>query len=710
MQLVIAEKPSVAQSIAKVLGVNGRNDGYMEGGNYIVSWCFGHLIELSEPDKYGDRWTGCWTYESLPIIPGNFKYEVSSGVRKQYNILKKLMNDSRVTSLVCATDAGREGELIFRLVYNQAECKKPFYRLWISSMEECAIKEGFSNLRPGREFDNLYASALCRQQADWLVGINGTRLFTVLYRGKVLRVGRVMTPTLAMVVDREMEVRNFKPIPYYQVEIDVGKNMAVSAKIQTKDDADRLAGAVQGRTALVSSVEKKEKVVIPPKLYDLTSLQRDANRLYGFTAKKTLDCTQNLYEKRLVTYPRTDARYLTDDMGETAKNIIKSLRKVLPFINPFDTDEPDTRGILNSSKVSDHHAIIPTVEMANSECSRINALPDDERKILYLIAERLLTAVMEPYRYMSETITLNAANTDFTLTGKEVINDGWHMQEELFRSDMKVKNDEDKEFDGNDFDERLTNLKEGMNLKTLNSKVLSKETKPQKRYTEDTLLSAMERAGASEMAANVERKGLGTPATRAETIEKLVRSGYVRREKKNLVPTDDGMKLITVLPEIIKSPKLTSEWENTLSMVAKGEYAADVFMRGIETMVKELIRQYEGVKEEKNNMFGSENAIGSCPKCGGDIMWGKYGPYCSERCGMSLKKAFGRDLSEAEVKELLAGRKILMHGLKSKNGGNYDAYLIPDGIGEYSYTNKDGEEMTGYQFKFKMEFPKKKED
>ncbi len=699
MELVLAEKPSVAQSIAKVIGATERCDGYLKGGGYIVSWCVGHLIELATPEAYDEAYKH-WTYDTLPIIPQDWKYIVKKDTKAQYKVLKDLMRDGDITAIVCATDAGREGELIFRLVYEQAGCTKPIKRLWISSMEESAIKDGFAHLRPGSDYDNLYYSALCRQQADWLVGLNGTRLFTVLYKSKVLKVGRVQTPTLSMLVERETAIQSFKKTPFYTVHL-VGNGLdAVSEKFSDRSKAEESAVICEGKTAVVKSVVSEDKATAAPKLYDLTTLQRDANRIFSFTAKQTLDYTQSLYEKKLCTYPRTDSQYLSDDMEKTALNVMDTVCAAFEFI-PSAERPIFTGQVLNSKKVTDHHAIIPTVEVTKES---IRELPEGERKILSLLATRLEAATSGKYEYRSVKAHIECEGIAFTATGKVVINEGFRVYENALRNFYKVKSEKEEPED-----RALPDIHEGMNLEGTEIKVVEGFTQPPKHFTEDSLLSAMEHAGADEMNDEVERKGLGTPATRADIIEKLVKDGFVRREKKQMIPTEDGIKLITVLPDVVKSPQLTADWENTLTLVAKGEYSAERFMAGIREMVSSLIKTYHEVGEENKNMFGSEAAIGKCPKCGGDVIKGKFGPYCSEKCGMSISRAFGRELSEAQVIDLLEGKKILVKGLKSKKGGTYDAYLTPDGVEPHSYTKKDGTEVNGFQYKFKMEFPKKED-
>ena len=710
MKLVISEKPSVAASIAKVIGADAREDGYFEGNGYIVSWCIGHLIELAAPQDYNTIYEK-WSYETLPIIPREWKYNIKTDTKAQYKVLRELMHRNDVETVVCATDAGREGELIFRLVYEQAGCNKPMERLWISSMEDNAIREGMENLRPGSEYDNLYKAALARQEADWLVGMNGTRLFTVLYGGKVLKVGRVQTPTLAMLVDRETEIQNFKKKQYFMVHIlvDVPVNAglseridAISERIDIKAEADDLSDKCKGNSAIIKSIVREDKKLAPPKLYDLTSLQRDANKIFGFTAKKTLDYTQSLYEKKLVTYPRTDSAYLTDDMEDNAGKVIDAIRNVFAIF-PQASEKPDIKKVLNSKKVSDHHAIIPTVEIANA---KLDNLDDGESKILYLVATRLLSATSKPHLYTTEKIVFECDGNEFTAKGRIINDDGWKAYENALKAFYKTSSkDNEDESDT----QSLSDLTEGEVLDKVDSEVTEHYTKPAQRYTEATLLSAMEKAGSDDMDDDVERKGLGTPATRADVIEKLVRDGFVKREKKVLIPTDNGIKLITILPDKVKSAKLTAEWENTLSLVAKGESDFDDFISGITDMVDDLVKTYHSVSDEDRKLFSRGDILGQCPNCGGDVVKGIYGYYCKNKCGMSLNRVMGVELSEAQLKSLLEGKKILVKGIRKKSGnGTFDAYLIPEDIEDYKYKTASGNEVSGKQFKFKLDFPSKR--
>ncbi len=698
MRLVVTEKPGVAQAISHVVGADSRKDGYIEGNGYIVSWCLGHLVELAAPESYSESWKK-WTYESLPMIPEKWRHEVKKDTAAQYKVLKRLMHDDRIDTIIAATDAGREGELIFRLVYEMAGCRKPMERLWISSMEESAIREGFASLHPGSDYDNLYHSALCRQRADWLVGLNGTRLFTVLYGGKLLKVGRVQTPTLAMLADRERKIVNFRKEKYYMAHILMDGMDAATGRIDDKEKAEEIAGACRNGQALATSVVKEEKAVMPPKLYDLTTLQRDANRLFGFTAKQTLEYTQSLYEKKLVTYPRTDSQYLSEDMEQTAGSVIKAILRSILFENQIS--RPDIKRILNSRKVTDHHAIIPTMEIAEADLA---ALPETERKILSLAANRLLCATGEKHLYETVRVEFSCSGHTFAASGKSVTHNGWKSFEDAFQRSFKISGNQEE---GKE-EKKLPELSEGQSFDGVQSKISEHFTSPPKHFTEDSLLSAMERAGAEETGADAERKGLGTPATRADIIEKLVRDGFVKREKKQIIPTEDGLKLITVLPDVVKSPKLTADWENALTLVAKGELPMEDFMADIENMVSELIHACHEVSDEQKKMFAQEQAaLGVCPNCGGQVVMGKFGAYCKNKCGMNVSRVMGAALTDAQVKDMLAGKKILLKGLKSKAGKPYDAYLIPEGVEDYSYI-KAGKEIKGLQYKVRLEFPKKK--
>lgn len=680
MQLVITEKPSVAKSIAQVLHATEAKNGYLQGDGYLVSWCVGHLVELASADSYREEWKK-WSYEQLPIIPDVWQYKVKESTRKQYEVLKTLLHDPKVSEVVCATDAGREGELIFRLVYEQAGCTKPFKRLWISSMEERAIVDGFANLRDGREYDNLYLSALCRSEADWLVGINATRLFTVLYRHR-LTVGRVQTPTLAMMVEREQSISDFKKERYFMVHLLCGGLDAVTGRIDEQDKAEEILRACQKGQALVVSVKQEEKSVYPPKLYDLTTLQRDANRLFGFTAQQTLDYTQSLYEQKLVTYPRTDSQFLTDDMERNALEAAAAVQIVFPFMQS-SLPVPDVGRVMDSRKVSDHHAIIPTVEIRKTDLGKV---PGGERQILSLIAMRLLCATGEVHKIESVKAELECNGILFTASGKTILQNGWKTTEEQFLKEYKTGKKNEKE------EVPLPGLAEGMTFHDVDTKVSEHYTSPPKHFTEDTLLSAMEHAGSEEMGEEVERKGLGTPATRAAIIEKLVEKGFIERKNKQMLPTEDGVKLITVLPEVVKSPKLTAEWENDLTLISKGEKSSEVFMEGIEAMVSALVHTYHEVDESKQGMFSSDReAVGRCPKCGGNVYEGRTNFYCENRdCDFALFKnnryfaSMRKELSRPVVQALLMNGKAKVSGLYSKKkDSTFTAIIHMDVSGKY---------------------------
>ena len=669
MKLVLAEKPSVAQSIAKVLGAAKREDGYLEGNGYVVSWCVGHLVELAQPEAYDAKYSK-WAYADLPIFPMNWQYEVSAGTKKQFGILKKLMAREDVASLVCATDAGREGELIFRLVYHKAGCRKPFERLWISSMEDVAIKEGFENLRSGTEYDALYEAALCRERADWIVGINATRLFSTLY-GQTLNVGRVMTPTLAMAVMREAAISAFKPELFYTVQIGLDGFTAASERFKTKAAAEAVKQSCS--VAIVQKAECKEKTEKPPALYDLTSLQREANRVLGYTAQQTLDYTQNLYEKKLVTYPRTDSRFLTEDMAHSLTDLVKLAFHTFP-VEDVDNIPVHAEQVVNNKKVTDHHAIIPTREL--QKCN-LSELPKGELAILQLISNRLCVAVGNPHRYAETVIELDCGGTAFSAKGKTIVQNGWKA---LIQKGSSTKNDENEQ--------ALPAVSVGDERKVFGSEIKEGKTSPPKHFTEDSLLSAMERAGADEMPEEVERKGIGTSATRAATIEKLVRIGFVERKgnkkTKYLLPTHKGVALITVMPEQIQSPSMTAEWEQKLLDVEKGEFRDTEFMNEIEGMITELVRTYKIIEDAEVLMHPVLEEIGTCPCCGRHVVERQKGYSCENRqCNFVLWKqnrffeALGKKMTKPIAVKLLSDGKVALKGCKSKKTGKtYDTTVI----------------------------------
>ena len=698
MKLVIAEKPSVAMSLAAVLGATERKDGYLEGSGYLVSWCVGHLLELAQPEAYKEQYAK-WRYEDLPILPENWKYEVPKDKKTQLALLCRLMKDKRVDSVVCATDAGREGELIFRLVYEYAGCNKPMERLWISSMEDAAIREGFDHLRPGSDYDKLYDAAVCRAGADWLIGINATRLFSVLY-GVTLNVGRVMSPTLALLVQRESDIESFISKPFYVPEITCGGFTASGEKMTERSEAEKIRMDCDHNSAFVRSVEKQVKTIQPPRLYDLTTLQRECNRIYGYTAQQTLDYVQSLYEKKLATYPRTDSQYLTKDMQATAASLILWLRDNMPF-GKGCAGEPDIDRVTDDSKVTDHHAIIPTVEIARTDLSE---LPSGERDVLTLLVVRLLCATTQVHRFEAVTAILDCQGYTFTAKGKTILQSGWKEVERIHRMSIRQSETEHRENE----DAALPVLKEGQTFETVSASLREGKTSPPKHYTEDTLLSAMETAGAEDMPDDAKRKGLGTPATRAATLEKLVSAGFVQRKKKQLISTEKGRNLIAVLPDNIKSPILTAEWESMLKQVEHGELSATSFMDQIADMSRTLVKEHTAPEKRFADLFPSSRetaheAVGVCPRCGAPVYEGKKGFFCDNReCSFALWKdnrffsSKKKSITKSVAAALLKEGRISMSGLYSeKTGKTYDAEVILDDTG-------------GKYVNFKLEFPVKK--
>ena len=606
--LIITEKPSVARTISKVLGVTTRRDGYLEGGGYLVSWCVGHLVELAPPGMYDPRFDR-WDRADLPILPERWRYLVSSSTKKQFDVLCKLMHRADVDRIVCATDAGREGELIFRLVYQECGCRKPVSRLWIGSMEDAAIRAGFANLKPSTEYDALYKAALCRERADWLVGINATRLFSCLH-GVTLNVGRVMTPTLAMTVEREAAIAAFRPESFYTVLLQMVDCMASSERFKDKTQAEALLAECRKLgQAVVQNTERKEKSERPPALYDLTTLQRDANRLLGFSAQQTLDYTQALYEKKLVTYPRTDSRYLTEDMEPSLPGLVMDTAAAFGFRGAIPVH---TGQVINDKKVSDHHAILPTQSVAGADLS---SLPAGEAGVLRLIAARLLSAVGEPYRYAETTVQIECVGQTFTAKGKTVLDEGWKAIKRAILGDVAEKAEENLEV--------LTEIQDKETLPVLDAQLKEGRTTPPKHFTEDTLLAAMESAGTEAMPEDAERRGIGTPATRAATIEKLVQKGFLAREgggkTKHLIPTEKGRALIAAMPEQLKSPAMTADWETKLTQIEKGQYAPEQFMEEIKSMMKSLVNQYADTPNAPAKAAPGASVIGTCPHCGGHL-------------------------------------------------------------------------------------------
>lgn len=695
-KVVIAEKPSVAQSLAAVIGADARKDGYLEGNGWRVSWCVGHLAGLADADSYDPKYAK-WRYDDLPILPVDWQMVVGKDKKKQFDVLKKLMNAPDVTEVVNACDAGREGELIFRSVYELAGCKKPIKRLWISSMEDSAIREGFQNLRSGSEYDGLRDAALCRAKADWLVGINATRLFSVLYH-RTLNIGRVMSPTLALIVQREAEIDAFKPVPFYTVMLELPGFSAAGERMSEKSAAEQLMAACKGAAATVKKVERKEKSEKPPALYDLTTLQRDANRLLGFTAQQTLDYLQSLYEKKLCTYPRTDSRYLTSDMVESLPVLVNITGKVMLFRKGIGiTCNP--QAVINDKKVTDHHAVIPTCNIRDADLS---ALPVGEKAVLELVSARLLCAVAEPYRYAETSVAVECAGAEFTAKGRTVKNPGWRELDTAYRSNMK-----NSEPDKDSEDKALPELEEGQSLSVSKAAVKEGKTSPPKHFTEDTLLSAMETAGKEDMPEDAERKGLGTPATRAGILEKLVSAGFLERKKSKkvmqLLPSHDAVSLITVLPEQLQSPLLTAEWEYRLGEIERGELSPEEFLDGICAMLKELVGTYQAIKGTETLFSPARETVGKCPRCGGDVIESQKGFFCqSETCKFAIWKnnkwwaAKRKQPTKAIVAALLKdGRTRLTGCYSEKTGKTYDATVVLEDDGQYANFKLEFEQRKG---------------
>ena len=667
MRLVIAEKPSVGQSLAKVIGATKSGDGYLEGNGFIVSWCVGHLVELAEPQAYDERYEK-WRKEDLPIQPDSWKYRVSPATRKQFGILKELMNREDVESLIEATDAGREGELIFRLVYNQANCRKPFERLWISSMEDEAIREGFENLKPGEDYDDLYKAALCRERADWIVGINATRLFSTIY-GQTLNVGRVMTPTLALAVEREASIRAFKPEKFYTVLLMADGISMTSERIPKKEDAVALEKKCrESGKATVTKLEKKERQENSPALYDLTTLQRDANKRLGYTAQLTLDYTQSLYEKNLCSYPRTDSRYLTPDMASTVENLLTKVESVYGIRS---TEEYSIEKVINGKKVTDHHAIIPTGQIAEADLS---LLPRGEQAVLKLLCQRLAEGVSVNHRFYETVLEAECAGATFKAKGKAVIDPGWKA--------IAAKQESEE---GNSDDSAICiDVSEGEDIVFSETKCKEGQTTPPKSFTEDTLLSAMEKAGTEDTPDEAERKGLGTPATRAGIIEKLVSVGFIERKgdkkTKYLIPTHKGESLINVVPESIQSASMTAEWEQKLLEIEKQNFEAEEFMEEIEEMVSNLVETYEPVEGADVLMHPVYEPVGVCPCCGKSVVEKSKGFFCEDNaCKFALWKenrffdSLSKKITKPVAEKLLSNGKAKLKGCKSqKTGKTYD--------------------------------------
>ena len=691
--LVIAEKPSVAQSYAKNLSAYKKQDGYMEGENCLVSWCLGHLAEYARPEEYDERYAK-WQFDDLPIIPEKWKLQVSADKKKQFSVLKELMNREDIEYLVNGCDAGREGELIFQRVYDLSGCRKPVRRLWISSMEDEAIRNGFHEMKDAGFYSNLCMAAVCRAQADWLIGMNATRAYTTKYYKKLV-VGRVQTPTLAMLTERQDRIEHFQKETFYRVELTDGKLVAVSENITNKADAELLAALCDGSEAIITELKRERKKVSPPKLYDLTSLQREANRYFGFTAKKTLDLLQELYEEKLVTYPRTDSRFVTEDMIGTVEELAGKMPLMLPFVE-YGQLGHNIKRVVNNEKVSDHHAILPTKEAVEKG---IVDLPVDKKNLMILIGQQVIQAVGEDYLYEQTDVTVNCQKNEFTARGKTAVQMGFKDVEKAFCSHCvkTEKEDSDRQL------EIPYGYQKGMQIFNVKAETSIHYTSPPKSFNEDTLLAAMETAGNKEFDEKTEKKGLGTPATRASTIEKLVASGYAQRKGKQIIPTAEGRELIRVMPENLKSAGLTAEWENRLLLMERGELNGEQFMDDIVTMLEEILNGCRKIPEEERNRFQTaKELIGKCPVCGSDIFEGKRNFYCSNRqCDFALWKdnrfleGMEKKLDKKMAKELLDKACTHVKGLYSKKkDARFDADLL--------MTLENGKP------KFHLEFPKRK--
>lgn len=694
--LVIAEKPSVAHSLAKNLSAYQREDGYLEGNSCIVSWCLGHLAEYAPPEKYDEKYTK-WQFDDLPIIPDIWQVQVSEDKKKQFEILCRLMNREDVAYLVNGCDAGREGELIFKRVYDLARCQKPVKRLWISSMEDEAIRNGFRCLKDGSDYTGLCNAAVCRAQADWLIGMNATRAYTTRYF-KRLVVGRVQTPTLAMLTERKEKVENFQKEAYYKVSLSDGKMTVTSENILSEKEAEDLQKLCNGADAIVTKVKKEQKKISPPKLYDLTSLQREANRFFGYTAKKTLDMLQELYEEKMVTYPRTDSQYVTEDMKETVEMLMNGMIEFLPFLKSGHIGGNPER-VINNAKVSDHHAILPTKEALENG---MEGLSDGKKNLMLLIGQQLVQATGEDYRCEQTEIAVQCNEHEFTAKGKRPVQMGFKEAEEAFRKSCVKAKKEDESESRNAIPE---GYKEKMVLPGVKAEKSTHYTSPPKMFTEDTLLAAMETAGNKEFDSETEKKGLGTPATRASIIEKLVSSGYAKRKGKQILPTVEGCELIHVMPENLKSASLTAEWENQLLMMEKGRISDTEFMDGIVALLADILALCRAIPEDERNRFQTaKEVIGKCPVCGSDIYEGKTNYYCSDRsCSFALwksnrfLKSMEKSMDKKMAVELLKKGRTHVKGLYSrKKDVKFDADLV---LGV-----EDG------KARFSLEFPKKKPD
>lgn len=692
--LVIAEKPSVAQSYAKNLSAYKREDGYLEGESCIVSWCLGHLAEYAQPEEYDPKYEK-WQFDDLPILPEAWKLKVSKDKKKQFEVIKTLMNRSDVEYLVNGCDAGREGELIFQRVYVLAGCRKPVKRLWISSMEDAAIQKGFQTMKSEEEYKNLCMAAVCRAQADWLIGMNGTRAYTTRYF-KRLVVGRVQTPTLAMLAERQERIEHFQKEAFYKVALTDGKLTVVSENIANEEAAELLAALCNGSTAVVTQMKKERKKSFPPKLYDLTSLQREANRYFGYTAKRTLDMLQELYEEKLVTYPRTDSQFVTEDMKDSVEELVEKMPVLLSFVD-YGQLGYGIKRVINNAKVSDHHAILPTKEAVEKG---IADLPADKKNLMMLICQQLVQATGEEYLYEQTDITVKCQEHDFKARGKIPVQMGFKEVEKAFKQlCVKAEPVEGKEKETS----IPAGYEEGMRIFPVKAEKTTHYTSPPKPFNEDTLLAAMETAGNKEFDSETEKKGLGTPATRASIIEKLVSSGYAQRKGKQILPSTEGKELVKVMPEYLKSAVMTAEWENQLLMMEKGQITDTQFMGEITSLVRKILEVCREIPEEERRRFQTaREVIGKCPVCDCDVFEGKQNFYCSNRqCDFALWKenrflgSMEKNLDKKMARELLDKACTHVKGLYSKKKDmKFDADLL--------LTLEDGKP------RFHLEFPKKK--
>ena len=638
MILLIAEKPSVAKAIAPCVGAVRRSKTAIEGNGYIISWCVGHLVGLKSPDEYNNGWQGRWNFQQLPMVPQQWRFRIAENTREQFNALKEYMNHSDVEKIICATDADREGECIFRYVYNLIGSNKPVERLWISSLEESAIRKALNEMQPMSAYDNLFAAGFSRARADWLVGMNGSRLFSVRY-GDTLNIGRVQTPTLAMIVKRDAEVANLVPKKTYTVDVENGYVLS-SKKMDDQSQAQMLAARLQGQTVTITDVKRENGVTNPPKLFDLTTLQREANVIFGYSAQQTTDYLQSLYEGQFTTYPRTDSQYLPEDMRQTAAELVGMINQ---FYEMGFTDSPNFDRIINNAKVTGHHAILPTTKMTTDEFTN---LPVGEKNILGLIANRLILAVAEPQRFETVKVTAVCDGIEFKASGKTITQPGW-------KAYATNKKDDDKEI------KALPGIQVGDSF-TANAKTTEHNAAPPKHFTEDTLLSAMEHAGQDEYDEDTEKKGLGTPATRAATIEGLIHHGFCKRDGKKILATEKGVNLIAVVPDEVKSPKLTADWEMKLQQIERGQYSAERFMQEIEEFVKGLCNKYATIDESVQFKVGKFAPLGRCPHCQADVIDAKYGPFCTAKCGMNVCKVYGQALTAEQVNSLLNGKGVTL--------------------------------------------------